>query len=318
MITKIIIATRVSELALWQANYIKNRILNKYLHIQIDLLKIVSNGDKILDRPLSEIGGKGHFTKALEDEILLDNADIAVHSLKDIPTYMPNGLELFATTKREEQNDIFLSQKFDKLINLPKHSIIGTTSLRRKMQILKIRPDLKIKDLRGNINTRLQKLKNSEYDAIILAYIGVKRLNLINDINFHEKLSLENFIPPMGQASLGIQIKERNIEIKNIISFLNNENTFLSTKLERDFISKIGASCSSPVAVNSTIKDNKIYINAMIGDFEGKNIIYDNISSSIEKSKNLGITLANKMISNGALNLLNSKNIKKKEIVERL
>ena len=317
MLKKIIIATRVSQLALWQSNYIKNKILKKYPHLEINLLKIVSEGDKILDKPLSEIGGKGHFTKALEDQLLLDNADIAVHSLKDIPTYMPNGLELFATTKREEQNDIFLSNKFKKLIDLPINSIVGTTSLRRKMQLLKIRPDLKIKNLRGNINTRLNKLKNSEYDAIILAYIGIKRLELIDSINFFEKLPLNKFIPPMGQASLGIQVKILNQEVKDIISFLNDKDTFFNTKLEREFISKIGANCSSPVAVNSNIKFNKVTIEAMIGNSKGDNSISESISSEINYS-NLGIKLAEKMINKGALDLLSNISREKNKNINRL
>jgi len=317
---KLIIATRASDLALWQANYVKNKIEKEFPHIEVELNKITSRGDKILDKPLALVGGKGHFTKELEDEMLAGNAHMAVHSLKDVPTYIPEGLELIAITKRQDQSDVFLSHKYKSLQELPEGSIVGTTSLRRRMQLLKVRPDLKIKDLRGNVNTRLKKLSNGEYDAIILAYIGLQRLDLLKDIPFVQKLPLDMMIPPMGQASLGIEIVSLDNEIKEIAKFLNDEDSFLLTQLERDFISKIGAGCSAPVAVNATIEDNNIKLEAMIGYPDGTNILHKSISSPKKESQNLGKDLASSMIEDGALEILeNAQKIAfKDEMPQRL
>ena len=301
---KIIIATRASALALWQAEFVKREIEKRYPDIEISLNKITSKGDRILDRPLALIGGKGHFTKELEDEMLAGNADMAVHSLKDVPTFIPEGLELIAITKREEQSDIFLSHKYKSLQELPEGAVVGTTSLRRRMQLLKIRPDLKIKDLRGNVNTRLRKLANGEYDAIILAYIGVARLNLIEDIPYSQKLPLDIMIPPMGQASLGVEIVANNRDIREIALSLNDSDTAFLTKLERDFISKIGAGCSAPVAVNARLDKNLVQIEAMVGFANGTNIIHKRVQSRRDRASNLGDELAKVMIENGALEIL--------------
>ncbi len=301
---KIIIATRASDLALWQAYHVQKKIQLAYPDIEIILNKITSNGDKILDKPLALIGGKGHFTKELEDEMLKGNADIAVHSLKDVPTYMPNGLEIAAITKRQDQSDLFLSHKYKTLQDLPKNAIVGTTSLRRRMQILKLRPDLKVKDLRGNVNTRLRKLKEDQYDAIILAYIGLYRLDLLKDVPFSQKLSLELMIPPMGQGALAIQVISSNEHIKKIIQLLNDQDTFLCSQIERDFISKIGASCSAPVACNATINDNLMTLTSMIGYPNGTNVVQKSLSADVNKCKDLGILLAQSMIDNGILSIL--------------
>ena len=301
---KITIATRVSDLALWQANHIKDRIEKEFSDIEVVLNKIVSNGDKILDKPLALIGGKGHFTKELEDAMLAGEADMAVHSLKDVPTYIPDGLELIAVTKRQEQNDIFLSHKYKKLKELPKGAIVGTTSLRRRMQLLKKRPDLIVKDLRGNVNTRLKKLEDGQYDAIILAYIGLHRLDLIKDIPYSQKLKLNMMIPPMGQASLGIEIVSTNKRVREIAMFLNDKDTFICTKCERDFISKIGAGCSAPVACNATIDESVINLEAMVGYPNGTNILHKRLTSLISESHNLGEQLAKDFIADGAMEIL--------------
>jgi len=301
---RLIIATRASQLALWQAYHIKDMINKQFPNIKVELNKITAKGDKILDKPLALIGGKGHFTKELEDEMLAGNADMAVHSLKDVPTYIPDGLELVAITKREEQSDVFLSQRYNSLDELPKGAIVGTTSLRRRMQLLKIRPDLQIKDLRGNVNTRLRKLQDGEYDAIILAYIGLKRLNLLKDIPFTQKLPLTIMIPPMGQASLGIEIVSSNNKVREIALSLNDEISYLLTELERDFISAIGAGCSAPVAVNATIDKDIVKIESMIGYPDGTNILYQSLVAQRCDAQNLGAKLASVMIENGALDIL--------------
>jgi len=302
--TKLTIATRVSDLALWQAYHIKERIEHTYPEIEVVLNKIVSNGDKVLDKPLALIGGKGHFTKELEDAMLRGEADIAVHSLKDVPTYIPDGLELVAVTKREDQSDLFLSHNYASLDELPKNAVVGTTSLRRRMQLLKQRPDLQVKDLRGNVNTRLRKLQEGQYDAIILAFIGLSRLDLIKNIPFTQKLSLDMMIPPMGQAALGIEIVSNNPKLKEIAMSLNDEDTLLCTQIERDFISKIGAGCSAPVACNAVVENENIVFRVMIGFPNGTNIIEEKIIIEKTNAKEIGITLAKKMVDNGALELL--------------
>ena len=301
---KLVIATRVSDLALWQAYHIKDRVEASFPEITVELNKIVSNGDKVLDKPLALIGGKGHFTKELEDEMLAGNADLAVHSLKDVPTYIPEGLELVAVTQRQDQSDVFLSHNYATLDDLPQGAVVGTTSLRRRMQLLKQRPDLKVKDLRGNVNTRLRKLSEGQYDAIILAWIGLNRLDLLKDIPFTQKLSLDMMIPPMGQAALGIEIVCGNDKIREIAESLKDEKTFLCTQIERDFISKIGAGCSAPVACNAVIDDDTVTFRTMIGFPNGTNIMSEKIVANVAESKGLGLVMAKKMIDNGAMELL--------------
>jgi len=299
---KLIIATRASNLALWQAYFIKDKIENSFSDIEVELNKITSRGDKILDKPLALVGGKGHFTKELEDEMLAGNADLAVHSLKDVPTYMPDGLELISITKRADQSDVLLSHKYSSINDLPEGSLVGTTSLRRRMQLLEHRPDLIVKDLRGNVNTRLRKLEDGQYDAIILAYIGLERLDLLKDIPFVSKLDF--MIPPMGQASLGIEIVSNNSLAREVAVTLNDTDSYLCSKLERDFVSKIGAGCSAPVAVNAVIDGHNLTITAMLGYPNGTNIIQKSLTSSVDSSSDLGIDLANSMISDGALDIL--------------
>lgn len=299
---KIVIATRASQLALWQAYHIKERIEGQFPNIQVELNEITSRGDKILDRPLALVGGKGHFTKELEEEMLSGNADLAVHSLKDVPTYIPQGLELCAITQRQDQSDLFLSHTYASLEALPLGAVVGTTSLRRRMQLLQKRPDLKIRDLRGNVNTRLRKLSEGQYDAIILAYIGLQRLDLIKDIPYTQKLDF--MIPPMGQASLGIEIVSANTHVREIAMSLNDEESQLCAKLERDFVSAVGAGCSAPVAVNAKVKKETAEIVAMLGYPDGTHILQEQISAPLERCEHIGTELAEKMIAGGAIDLL--------------
>jgi len=301
-VEKIIIATRASNLALWQAYHIKERIETTFPEVTVELNEITSKGDKILDKPLALIGGKGHFTKELEDEMIAGNAHLAVHSLKDVPTYIPEGLELCAITTRQDQSDVLLSHTYKSLDALPQGATVGTTSLRRRMQLLERRPDLKVKELRGNVNTRLRKLKEGQYDAIILAYIGLYRLDLLKDIPFVEKLDF--FIPPMGQAALGIEIVSADDRVREIAMSLNDENSFTCTKLERDFVSAIGAGCSAPVAVNAIISGDEITIKAMLGYPDGTNIMHKELTSKVSACDTLGTQLSAIMIAEGALDIL--------------
>ncbi len=299
---ELIIATRASALALWQAEFVKAHIQKKFPNLKVSLNKITSRGDKILDKPLALVGGKGHFTKELEDEMLAGNAHLAVHSLKDVPTFIPDGLELVAITARQDQSDVLLSHKYKSFEELPKGAVVGTTSLRRRMQILQKRPDLIVKDLRGNVNTRLRKLKDGEYDAIILAYIGLKRLDLLKEIPFVQKL--EFMIPPMGQAALGIEIVSNNKKVREIALSLDDKDTHLCTDIEREFISTIKAGCSAPVAINATIKGENIHLRAMLGYPDGTNILYKEMKISKNSSKGAGEALAKEMIKDGAMEIL--------------
>ena len=298
----LVIATRASNLALWQAYHIKERIETSFPEVTVELNEITSKGDKILDKPLALIGGKGHFTKELEDEMIAGNAHLAVHSLKDVPTYIPEGLELCAITTRQDQSDVLLSHTYKNLDELPQGATVGTTSLRRRMQLLERRPDLKVKELRGNVNTRLRKLKEGQYDAIILAYIGLYRLDLLKDIPFVEKLDF--FIPPMGQAALGIEIVSTDDRVREIAMSLNDENSFTCTKLERDFVSAIGAGCSAPVAVNAIISRDEITVKAMLGYPDGTNIMHKELTSKVSECDMVGLQLAEEMIADGAIDIL--------------
>ncbi len=317
---KLTIATRVSDLALWQAYHIKDRVEAEFSDIEVVLNKIVSNGDKVLDKPLALIGGKGHFTKELEDAMLAGQADIAVHSLKDVPTYIPEGLELAAVTQRQDQSDVFLSHKYASLDELPQGAVVGTTSLRRRMQLLQKRPDLKVKDLRGNVNTRLRKLSEGQYDAIILAYIGLYRLDLLKDIPFTDKLSLDMMIPPMGQAALGIEIVKGDALLQKVAAFLKDENTYIATQIERDFIAAIGAGCSAPVACNAVVSADVVTFRVMLGYPDGTHVMQEKVVVPLSDSKNIGSDLAKTMIDNGAMDLLkNAEKIAfKDEMPQRL
>ena len=298
------IATRASDLALWQAYFVKDEIEKKFPDIKVELNKITSRGDKILDKPLALIGGKGHFTKELEDEMLAGNADIAVHSLKDVPTFIPEGLELAAITKREDQSDVFLSHKYKSFEELPENAVVGTTSLRRRMQLKAVRSDLIMKDLRGNVNTRLRKLKEGQYDAIVLAYIGLKRLDLLKDIPYVQKLPFEMMTPPMGQAALGIEIVSSNALAKEVAKTLNDKDTAECTKVERDFVKFIGAGCSAPVSVNARIESDNIVALAMVGYPDGTHILKEKIVAKRDEYDNLGKRLADLMKQKGALEVL--------------
>jgi hydroxymethylbilane synthase len=301
-VEKLIIATRASQLALWQAYHVKARIEERFPEITVELEEITSRGDRILDKPLALIGGKGHFTKELEDEMLAGKAHLAVHSLKDVPTFIPEGLELVAITERQDQSDVFLSHRYATLEELPEGAVVGTTSLRRRMQLLQRRPDLEVRDLRGNVNTRLRKLAEGQYDAIILAYIGLARLDLLKDIPHVQRL--EWMIPPMGQAALGIEIVADNDAVREIAMSLDDPETHLCTEIEREFVAAIGAGCSAPVAVNARIVEEGLDLRAMLGYPDGTKVMYEERLLPRSEAEGAGKRLAEAMIAEGALELL--------------
>lgn len=299
----LIIATRKSQLALWQSNFIKESLEKRYPNLSISLQGFKTKGDVLLDAPLAKIGGKGLFTKELEESMLRGEAHLAVHSLKDVPSFFPQGLTLAAVCKREEPNDALLSDKFENLDNLPKGAKVGTTSLRRKMQLLLKRPDLDIISLRGNINSRLDKLKRGEFDAIVLAYAGLKRLNLQNEVKFLQKFSLDEMIPAASQGILGIEsIDER--PILQILNCLNDEQAKLMSDIERDFIKELEGGCQVPIGVNAEISGEKLALRAILGLPDGSEILQKTLNLRLDESKNAGVLLAKEFIAKGAKELL--------------
>ncbi|WP_456449017.1 hydroxymethylbilane synthase [Hydrogenimonas sp.] len=300
---KLIIATRGSQLAMWQAEYVKAQLRKRFPDMAIEFAVVTATGDKILDKPLALIGGKGLFTKEIEDVMLAGDAHLAVHSLKDVPTELPDGLRLAAITKRDDIRDCFLSHKYRNIDDLPHGAVVGTTSLRRQMQLRAIRPDLTIRNLRGNVNTRLRKLAEGQYDAIILAYVGMKRLGLLESVPYHEPISDDVMIPPSGQASLGIEIVD-DPEVAAIAETLNDPDSQLAAKIERDFVARLEGSCQVPIAVNARVEEKSVRVRAMVGLPDGTEILKESLEAPKNEAANLGVELADTMIEDGAKELL--------------
>ncbi len=301
---KIVIATRGSKLALWQSNHIKALIEENNPGVEVELKIIKTTGDKILDVSLAKIGGKGLFLKELEEAMLRGEAQIAVHSLKDVPTVMPEGLRLTCITTREDVRDAMLSQKYRSINDLPKNAVVGTSSLRRKMQLLKLRPDLIIKDLRGNVDTRIKKLKDGEFDAIILASAGINRLGLLDAVEYIYPISLDEMIPAMGQAALGIETIEDD-EIIKMVSFLDDEDSKIETTIERDFVDRLEGGCQVPIGVNAEVlEDSRVRVRAILGLIDGSEVMNDDRVIDKRDYKDFGKKLADEFIQKGAKELL--------------
>ncbi len=312
---KLIIATRGSKLALWQSEHIKERLQSAHTGLEVELKVMKTKGDIILDTPLAKIGGKGLFTKELEDAMLNGEAHIAVHSLKDVPTEFPEGLVLGVITKREDVRDAMLSEKYTDLDNLPQNAVVGTTSLRRRMQLLAHRPDLKIKNLRGNVNTRIRKLKDGEYDAIILATAGINRLGLQDEVKYFHQIPTSLMIPAMGQAALGIECID-NPEVLDLISVLNDEDANVETTIERDFITVLQGGCQVPIGVNAKLDNDNIQVRAIVGMPDGTELIKEKLVGSKSDYKMMGKELADRMVEEGAIKLLKrAEEIALKEIL---
>lgn len=300
----LIIATRESKLAMWQSIHIKARLeeLNPGLHVE--LLPMKSLGDKILDAPLAKIGGKGLFLKELEEAMLRGEAHIAVHSLKDVPTKLPDELPLIAITEREDVRDAMLSDKYKNLKELPEGAIVGTSSLRRQMQLLRDRPDLKIKWLRGNVNTRIQKLKDGQYDAIILASAGINRLGLLDLVEYVYPISLDEMIPAMGQAALGIQCIN-DPEIIKIVQGLDNEDSHIITSIEREFVDTLEGGCQVPIGINAVmIENDEVLIKSILGMPDGSEIMSESKTINKINFEGVGRAMAEEMIERGAKEVL--------------
>ena len=300
---KLVIATRGSKLALWQSEHVKAELEKAHPGLEVELSVMMTKGDKILDTPLAKIGGKGLFTKELEEAMLRGEAHIAVHSLKDVPMEFPEGLKLGVITKREDVRDAMLSEKYSCLDELPNGAVVGTTSLRRRMQLLKIRPDLIIKNLRGNVNTRIRKLKEGEFDAIILASAGINRLGLASEVCYFSPISKEIMIPASGQAALGIEIVN-NPEVERIVSVLNDSDAIVETMVERAFITVLEGGCQVPIGVNAEVKGDSIQVKAILGLPDGSEIMTESMNGTRTDYLTIGKTLAQKVVDKGAKGLL--------------
>lgn len=292
------IASRNSALALWQTYHIRD-LLEARGH-SVEIITMKTKGDVILDTPLAKIGGKGLFTKELENAMLDGRADIAVHSLKDVPTTFPDGLKLACVCSREDINDAMLSMNFKSFDELPNGARVGTTSLRRRMQLLALRPDLEIISLRGNVNSRIAKLKDGEFDAIILAMAGINRLELHKEVNY---VSVLNTIAAMGQGALGIEAVNR-ADILEAIEFLNDEKSVIETTIERAFVHRLNGGCQAPIGVSARLDGDKISVRAILGTPDGKEILKDERVFNKAEYKEAGEILADEFINQGAKELL--------------
>ncbi|RXK12477.1 hydroxymethylbilane synthase [Halarcobacter mediterraneus] len=301
---KLVIATRSSKLALWQSEYIKAQLNEHYPEIEVELKTFSTKADKILDVPLAKIGGKGLFTKELEIALLNKEADIAVHSLKDVPVEFEDGFVLAALSKRFDPRDALLSEKYANIKELPTGAIVGTTSLRRRLEIKLLRPDIVLKDLRGNINTRIAKLKAGEYDAIILAATGVQKLKIEDEVKYFVPISTDDMIPSMGQATLGIETLN-DPKLVELLSVLHDKNAEIESTIERDFVRTLEGGCQVPIGVKATILDeNSVDVRAIVGMPDGSEYIQEDIVADIEEYKTIGQTLAQTFIDQGAKELL--------------
>ena len=298
----IVIGTRGSKLALWQAEHIAGRIHERYPAIEVTLKRIVTTGDKILDVPLAKIGGKGLFTKELENAMLSGEIDLAVHSLKDMPTELPEGLMLAAITTRADASDAFVSLGYKSLDELPQGAKVGTSSLRRRAQILKYRPDLQTIDLRGNLDTRIKKLENKEMDAIILATAGLKRLGLEQYIT--QILPIEICLPAVGQGALAIETRRDDAEVLSVLGFLNDSETIAAVTAERAYLREVQGGCQVPVGVHGEVNGDQLLLEATILKIDGTREVREQITGSCSEAEELGIKLAQQMLAAGGKEIL--------------
>ena len=296
------IATRQSPLALWQAEHIRSRLNQLYPDLTVELVKFVTQGDKILDTPLAKIGGKGLFVKELEAALLDGRADLAVHSMKDVPMHLPDGLSLAVICEREDPFDAFVSNQYQHFNELPQGAKVGTSSLRRKCQILQQRPDLEIIDLRGNVGTRLSKLDEGLYDAIILASAGLKRLGLADRIR--HSLSAEISLPAVGQGALGLECRSNDSALLKLIEPLQHQETSNCVRAERAFNAYLEGGCQVPIAGYATLRNDQIQIEGRVGSVDGKVILKAQRVGAIEQAEQLGEQLAQDLLAQGAGDLL--------------
>ena len=298
------IATRQSPLALWQANFVKTKLEQHFPHLCVELVTMVTKGDIILDSPLAKIGGKGLFVKELELALLEHRADIAVHSMKDVPMSFPDGLGLAVICEREDPRDAFVSNRYASLADLPKGAIVGTSSLRRQCQLMANYPHLVVKSLRGNVGTRLNKLDNGEYDAIILASAGLIRLGLAERIRSF--LSVEQSLPAAGQGAVGIEARLEDKRVLNYLAELNHFPTACCVMAERAMNTRLQGGCQVPIGGFAQLNQDVLTLTALVGALDGSQIIRAQGCASIAQAEQLGISVAEQLLAQGADKILHA------------
>ncbi|RLI00690.1 hydroxymethylbilane synthase [Candidatus Bathyarchaeota archaeon] len=296
------IGTRGSKLAFYQANSVKLCLEERYSHLSFKIVKIKTTGDKVRDVPLAKIGGKGLFVKEIEEALLAGRIDLAVHSMKDVPTVLPSGLKIGAITKRENPLDVLISREEKRLEELPLGARIGTSSLRRKAQLLNLRPDLKIEPIRGNLDTRIKKLKTEGFDSIIVAASGVIRMGWEEKIS--EYLSPSIVLPAIGQGALGIETRQDDLETNELISFLHHLESARIIAAERAFLKTLEGGCQVPIAALGIIEKGKISLEGLIGSLDGRKIIREKVEGLPEEAEKIGIDLAKRLLSAGGGSIL--------------
>ncbi len=292
------IATRKSPLALWQANFVKDRLEALHPDLQVELVPMSTQGDKILDTPLAKVGGKGLFVKELETAMLEGRADIAVHSMKDVPVEFPDGLGLHTICEREDPRDAFVSNRFAAIDELPQGAVVGTSSLRRQCQLRAARPDLVIRDLRGNVNTRLAKLDAGEYDAIILAAAGLKRLEMAHRIA--AVIEPEQSLPANGQGAVGIECRLDDHELHALLAPLEHPETRIRVLTERAMNRALQGGCQVPIGAYALVQGEEVWLRGLVGSPDGSRVIRDEIRGPLAEGEALGHTLAQRLLAAGA------------------
>ena len=298
------IATRQSPLALWQANYVKDRLQQLYPDLIVELVPMVTKGDVILDSPLAKIGGKGLFVKELENALLNKEADIAVHSMKDVPMQFPEGLGLAVICKREDPRDAFVSNSYRTFAELPQGAVVGTSSLRRQCQLKALRPDLDIRSLRGNVGTRLSKLDNGDYDAIILASAGLIRLGLEDRIASF--IEVEQSLPAAGQGAVGIECRTDDVQVKQLLAPLADAETTCCVLAERSMNNHLQGGCQVPIGGYAVLQQGQLYLRALVGNVDGSQIIRAEGKSAVKNADVLGVQIAEQLLAQGADKILQS------------
>jgi hydroxymethylbilane synthase len=300
---RLCIATRQSPLALWQAHYVKNRLESIHADLSVELLGLTTQGDKIIDSPLSKIGGKGLFVKELEEALLDGRADIAVHSMKDVPMQLPAGLIISTICEREDPRDAFISNHYKNVMDLPQGARVGTSSLRRSCQLQAMRPDISILDLRGNVGTRLKKLDAGDYDAIILAAAGLIRLELSSRIS--DYIDVENSLPAVGQGAVGIECRASDKHTRMLLAPLHHENSAQRVISERAMNHHLQGGCQVPIAGHAILENNnQIFLRGLVGDINGEHIVRAHIRGDANNGEQLGIELAETLLQMGARDIL--------------
>lgn len=301
--TKLVrIATRKSALALWQAEFVKAQLEHFHDDVRVELVPMSTQGDIILDTPLAKIGGKGLFVKELEQAMLDGRADIAVHSMKDVPVEFPDDLELHVICEREDPRDAFVSNNFANIDALPQGAIVGTSSLRRQCQIRALRPDLEIRDLRGNVNTRLAKLDSGQYDAIILAAAGLIRLEMGERIR--DFIEPEVSLPANGQGAVGIECRIDDTVTKALLAPLEHNETRIRVNAERAMNRHLEGGCQVPIGAYALVEGDQVHLRGLVGAIDGSEILRDEISGHVDDAEKLGVELAKKLLVQGADKIL--------------